>query len=476
MKLIRLISIFVVLLFSLSVTGQIKVSETSFDLGDLYLDDSRFVDVQFSNKGSKKEWLLSVKKPREVVYLFDSKWMEPDSSILLRLQANPTEKGRFNYDIPVYLSDRQDPVLIEIKGNLKELPQNTAGYLQSCPDFGSTPGQVGKTVFELTVQVRDSITNEPVRNSTVKVYRGYNQSEEYTTNRNGIIELESTPGPLYFTANAGGYYNNEDGDYFNFRRNRFTIKLLPRKEVIVEELEDEEVVTVVIDENEEENTEVVEENDSTNDPETIEDDPLPGLENIPLNDFSDKYFKPVNIVFVVDISSSMKSRGKIQLLKKTMHDFIDILRPSDKVTIVAFATETSVIMETTKGQFKSTMHEKIESIEPRGSTAGSEGVKLGYKNAKNAYLEQGNNQVVIVTDGGFNRGDTKYKRIIRREKRRRGIEIAVVGIKNNDFNAERLKEVAELGNGDFFSIQTLDDASSSMIEQVRRKAYRGVID
>lgn len=488
-SMMKLTSIFLVLVATFftarSVSAQIEVSQTEFDLGSVYYDDSRFVDVTFTNKGDNLEWLLSVRKPKEIVYLFNKKKMEPDSSIVLRLQANPTKKGKFNLEVPVFLSDREEAIHIKIKGELKELPADQRAYLQGCPDFGSHPSPLGKTSFNLTVQVRDSLSNEPIRNASLKVYKGYKEEYTFKTDKQGKVVLESTPGPLYFLADADGYNSNEDGEYFNFRRNQFVIKLLPDPEMVTESTpdieeenkEDEEEITIVINTDEKEETEeeiILEpQPEKPENTENTNKTPLPPLENIPLNDFSDAYFKPVNIVFVVDVSSSMNAKGRIQLLKKTMHNFIDILRPSDKVTVVAFATNTSIFLETTDGTQKSNMHEMVDQIEPKGATAGSAGIELGYEKAEAAFLENGNNQVIIITDGAFNRGDTRYKRIIRRGKRK-GIDVAVVGIKNNNYSAERLKEVADLGTGDYFSIESLDDAQKNMILQVKKKAYKGV--
>lgn len=471
--------LFISFIATFSGLSQIQISETDFDLGDLYPEDSRFVDIKLTNKNEGVEWLLSVKKPRDVVYLFDRKRMDPDSSMVLRLQANPTKEGKFKYEVPVFLSDREEAITITIKGDLKELPRNSSAFLQGCPDFGSTPPQPMGYTFELIVQVRDSLTNEPIKNSEVKLFGSGNQPYTAKTDRNGKIKVESLPGPYYITANADQYEHNEKGDYFNFRRNTAVIKLYPQPEKEEEEVpieepdleENEEEVVIVIDEEKEEE-EIVE-----NTPEQPEskDENIPELDNIPLNEFSDQYFKPVNIVFVVDISSSMNSKGKITLLKHAMHDLINILRPQDKVTIVAFATEASIIMETSSGSNKDELHKSVEKIDPKGSTSGSAGIKLGYKKAKSAYLEDGNNQVIIVTDGAFNRGDNKYKRIIKRGKKWNDINVSVIGIKNSDFSAELLKEVADLGQGDYFSIQTINDAQQNLIKEIKKKAYRGTL-
>ncbi|MEN9401124.1 MAG: hypothetical protein RL632_2227, partial [Bacteroidota bacterium] len=96
----------VLLLLSFSSTAQLRFEVLDYDFGILESYDDRFVDVKVSNIGAKKEYILSVKKPSDVVYIAPNDRIGPDSSMYLRFQVNPSVKGRFNYDIYVFTSDK----------------------------------------------------------------------------------------------------------------------------------------------------------------------------------------------------------------------------------------------------------------------------------------------------------------------------------------------------------------------------------
>ncbi len=97
---------FLILFFTLFLIsnsfGQIVFEKIKHDFGDLEAYSDRFVDIVVTNKGPKKEYLLSVKKPLDVVYLVNGQFIEKDSSLIVRLQVNPKVKGKFSYDIDIY--------------------------------------------------------------------------------------------------------------------------------------------------------------------------------------------------------------------------------------------------------------------------------------------------------------------------------------------------------------------------------------
>ena len=101
--------------------AQIVFDKTTHDYGQLSAQDDRFVDIYLKNTGTDAAYLLSVKKPMEVVYLHSGSLILPGESNVVRLQVNPTKKGRFSYDIPIYTSDRQDPTVIRLKGEVLDI-------------------------------------------------------------------------------------------------------------------------------------------------------------------------------------------------------------------------------------------------------------------------------------------------------------------------------------------------------------------
>jgi hypothetical protein len=63
------------------LSAQITFDKVKYDFGNLNSYDDRFVDIKVTNLGSKKGYVLRVKKPMEVVYLAKAPGMEKDSSL-----------------------------------------------------------------------------------------------------------------------------------------------------------------------------------------------------------------------------------------------------------------------------------------------------------------------------------------------------------------------------------------------------------
>jgi Ca-activated chloride channel family protein len=138
---------------------------------------------------------------------------------------------------------------------------------------------------------------------------------------------------------------------------------------------------------------------------------------------------PGNLVFLIDVSGSMQDANKLPLVKSALHLLVDQLRPQDRVAIVAYAGNAGLVLPSTDGSEKGSIHEAIAELEAGGSTAGGEGIVLAYKVARESFVEGGNNRVILATDGDFNVGvssDGELERLIE-EKRRSRISLSVLG-------------------------------------------------
>ena len=159
-----------------------------------------------------------------MIYINSGQIIEKDSSVVLRLQVNPPRKGRFNYTVDVFTSDRAEAVKIKLSGNLKQTDQNDVSSFTACPSFSDRPGGKDPNAFNLTVVTIDKETRETLSKSVVSLIQ--NGSDVWTeqTDRNGKIKKESTLGLSYFYATHVGYYPAELGAYINFKRNYFVLE------------------------------------------------------------------------------------------------------------------------------------------------------------------------------------------------------------------------------------------------------------
>jgi len=468
-------TIFLFIAFSFQLEAQVTFDKTKYDFGDLEAYSNRFVDIILKNNGDKQHWLLSVKKPMDVVYITSKQIMEKDSSIIVRLQVNPKEKGRFSYDVQIFTSDKGEATIVKLTGNLQEVDQNTTSAFTSCPDFSERPGGKNPNAFDLTVVTIDKNTREELSKSTVTMLQNGQEIWTKKTDVKGKIKAESTLGLSYFYADHEGYKPEELGAYVNFKRNYIVLELekdpsycmpVPTPVIVDTNLIVETTPEIII-----EIEEKLEELEPTVDTSYLAELP-PAFTDLDKDNFEDKYFEPVNVVFVLDVSGSMKDADKIELMKYSLAQLTEMLRPQDKIGIVTYSTNSRVLLAPTSGDHKDDIKSEIASLEALGYTAGGEGIKLGFKEADKAYIENGTNHVIIITDGAFNRNSTDYEKYIKKYAKK-NIHMSVVGIKNKPVDEEKMRQAAELGGGHYVPIFKLADAQQNLKQEIRRLSFIG---
>jgi Ca-activated chloride channel family protein len=468
-------AILISFLFSLSATAQVEFDKVKHDFGDLEPYTPRYVDFILTNKGNKQEWLLSVKKPMEVVYINSKQFIEKDSSIIVRLQVNPRSKGKFNYTVEIFTSDRDEAVKVKLTGNLRETDQNDMIAFTSCPNFSERPGGKDPNSFDLTVVTIDEETKDVLSNSSVTLIQSGQAVWTETTDKKGKVKKDATLGLSYFYATHEGYIPSELGAYINFKRNYIVLEL--EKDPTVEE----PPVPVIVD-----TTVIAVEPEPDPQPEVIitieeqleEDESSSIVAEVPplFNDleednFDEDHFAPINVVFVLDVSSSMKQVDKIELMKYSLYQLVDMLRPQDKIGLVTYASEARVLLRPTSGGNKDEIKDEVGKLKAFGYTSGGTGIKLGFKQAKRSYIDGGVNHVVVITDGAFNRNSKDYKKYVKKYAKK-GISMSVVGIKNKSVDEEEMREAAELGKGHYIPIFKLSDAQKNLKHAVRLLTFK----
>jgi len=467
--------LFIFFLIPVSGITQVAFNSTRHDFGDLESYDLRYIDIVLSNKGQKEAWVLSVKKPREVAYIISNQIIPKDSTTVLRFQINPKEKGRFNYSIDVFTSDKGEATKIKLSGNLRDLEMDNSNSFTACPTFSDRPGGGNPNDFDLTVVTIDKDSREELSNSNVTMIQNGRAIWENTTNRKGIIKEDATLGLSYFFAEHEGYYSAEKGQYVNFRRNHVLIELERDRTIVEAPPVLIDTTTLVVIEPEPEIISEIE----TDEPDVEQAPPITTIEtNVPVlltdldrDNFDEEYFNPVNVVFILDVSSSMKQVDKIELMKYSLMQLTDMLRPQDKFSIVTYATDSRVILKPTSGSEKEKIKNEIEELKAYGYTAGGSGIKLGYKTALKSKISNGTNHVILITDGAFNRNSDDYKRYIKKYLKK-GITMSVVGIRNKTGDKLEMEESAILGGGRYVPIMKLEDAKHNLKNEIRVQSYK----
>ncbi|AUX19425.1 hypothetical protein AQ623_01300 [Flavobacterium columnare] len=167
---------------------------------------------------------------------------------------------------------------------------------------------------------------------------------------------------------------------------------------------------------------------------------------------------PSNIVFLIDVSGSMEEENKLPLLKESMKILVKELRPQDKVSMVVYAGAAGMILPPTSGNEKNKIMNALDELTAGGSTAGGEGIELA---AEENFIKEGNNRIVLATDGDFNVGastDKEMELLIER-KRKTGIFLTCLGYGMGNYKDSKMETLANKGNGNYAYIDNMQEAT-----------------
>ncbi|TNF23492.1 MAG: DUF3520 domain-containing protein [Deltaproteobacteria bacterium] len=169
---------------------------------------------------------------------------------------------------------------------------------------------------------------------------------------------------------------------------------------------------------------------------------------------------PANLVFLVDVSGSMASPDKLELVKVLLRETLNVLDPDDTVAIVTYASQEKIVLPATRVADAELIRAKINSLAAGGSTAGAQGLQMAYDVAQAGWIEGGVNHVLLCTDGDFNVGisDTDALVDFISEKRQSGITLTVVGFGTGNLNDSMMEAVSNAGDGVYSYIGDADSA------------------
>ncbi len=175
-----------------------------------------------------------------------------------------------------------------------------------------------------------------------------------------------------------------------------------------------------------------------------------------------------NLVFLIDVSGSMQSANKLDLLKTGFELLVDQLRPKDKISVVVYAGAAGVVLESTSGNKKETIKSALQGLTAGGSTAGGEGIELAYSIAKKNFVKNGNNRVILASDGDFNVGtssESELEKLIE-GKRNDDIFLSVLGFGTGNYQDSKMERLADKGNGNYAYIDNIFEAKKVLVTEI----------
>lgn len=174
-----------------------------------------------------------------------------------------------------------------------------------------------------------------------------------------------------------------------------------------------------------------------------------------------------NLIFLLDVSGSMQAANKLELVKKSLKMLINQLDEDDRIAIVVYAGASGLALPSTKVANKQRILETLEALQAGGSTAGAEGIQLAYKVAGENFLKNGNNRIILCTDGDFNVGMSSQSDLVKliEGKRDEGIFLSVFGFGMGNLKDSKMEQLANHGNGTYNYIDNLNEAQKVFVNE-----------
>ncbi|NND78139.1 MAG: VWA domain-containing protein [Flavobacteriales bacterium] len=429
---------FIILLFLTgSLYSQVESDELFLDYGIIKQGDNRVKEITLTNNNVFNETLLRIgADEREFDIKYSSRTFAPGEKIIIRIKYNPRTKGLKSYDLPIYFGKAR-PLNIKLTADVNYLEWED---YTPCPDFSRTDRTNN---FSVVFKVVDSSNGDPIKNATVAIAEQGVQQAIWKTNKKGEIEKEVPLGYYSMLVRADGFSKSRKEGYINRRNRYFIFALDPLGEEIIDE--------VLVEKEALEIEHVVE----------IEEVPEKNIEHVVAEkeesnpEFSLNKYARNNVVFLIDVSTSMKKEDRLEILKASMIELLRMLRPEDRLSIITYASSTDVIMNSRPVTDKMSIEKVIKELQGKGLTAGGTGIKKAYSIAQKNFIEGGNNQVYLATDGAFNKGENDVSRFVRKQ-RKKGVFMSIIAVKSPKWTIPKMQEICKQSNGQYIPIEDLE--------------------
>lgn len=178
---------------------------------------------------------------------------------------------------------------------------------------------------------------------------------------------------------------------------------------------------------------------------------------------------PNNLVMLMDVSISMKKSGKFPILIESIKHAVNIMRPKDRITLIAYSGQSQVLIAGASIEDKDKIYEILNSLESGGGSDLNNALEQAYKIAAENYLANGNNKLIIASDGVFGVSSTISDLVEEKASKNFSLSVFHYGSKNDDVNTKTLKNLASLGKGNYELIETNQQAINALMLEIKKE-------
>lgn len=435
---------FIALCISNALVAQVKVFPTAYDFGTVEIASSMNAAYTYTNYGSRKNFLLKVEAPSGVTYKKSNKPVEPGDTDTLFVYYAPEKNGVFNEAIKLYFSDDPKPQTVRLKGNLKILDR-VADI--DCPTFdGKSTAGTNVVLCNVNYTVIDSKTKQPIPGAEITNFQNGVKRFTVRTQPSGSIPISISSSLYAYEVTADNYNVLHAQHYIQRGLNQITFELTP--------LEKEQPKP-----------------DTLQGVATTKVDTIPIARDttmeLPVNEYAYN-----NIVFLIDVSSSMNTGDRMPLLKTSMTELAKRLRQGDRVAIVTYADKAKIVRPSMPVVDKSELENIILNLTPNGGTSADKGLAMAQNVLLENYLPDGNNQLVLATDGSFALKEKDLQLFQNGAVNGQPVNICVVGFGNNKNSLQSLKKTAKRFKARYLHIDKSENANDALLDEVKKNSKR----
>jgi Ca-activated chloride channel homolog len=165
-----------------------------------------------------------------------------------------------------------------------------------------------------------------------------------------------------------------------------------------------------------------------------------------------------NYVFLIDVSKSMNSPERLELLQRGLKLLVDSLKSTDRIALVTYSNQTKLVLKSTSCDQKDEIKKAVDNLFSGGESVGVPSLTYSYSVAMDNFITNGSNRVIMASDGDLNVNPSSSDELVKLidMKRKSGVNLTVLGFGETNPNNHLMEQIPNKGNGNYEYIDKLE--------------------